>query len=87
MHFSRMRTVRSSSRLLGRGAPLPGDLLPAPGCVCVFRGRGGGVGLLPAGGIPACTEADPPVDRQTGVKTKPSDGNKKNVPAKECNKV
>ena len=33
--------------------------MPAPG------GGGGGGG----GGIPGCTEADPPVDRQTGVKT------------------
>ena len=37
-----------------------------PGGACSQRG------LPLGGGIPACTEADPPVDRQTGVKTEPS---------------
>ena len=59
MHPSRMRTVRHSSRPLG-GVPAPRGV-PAPV---------GGL-LWERGGIPACTEADPPppVDRQTGVKT------------------
>ena len=48
MHSSRMRTVRSGSRLRG-------------GEDCVFSGGGC------AGGIPSCTEADPPppVNRMT----------------------
>ena len=49
MHSSRMRTVHSSSRLLG------GGLSAAGGCLLL----GGG------GGIPACTEADPPPRGQT----------------------
>ena len=49
MHSSRMRTVRNSSRLLVWGG------------VC---SRGGG-SLVPGGGIPACTDADPPVNRMT----------------------
>ena len=41
MHSSRMRTVRSGSRLRGVGGVLPAE-----------------------GGIPACTEADPPPREQ-----------------------
>ena len=69
MHSSRMRTVRNRSRLLGgrcllwggsgpRGVPALGGSgpreVPAPW------------GSGPGGGIPACTEADPPgqTDRQ-----------------------
>ena len=67
MHSSGMRTVRNSSRLLG-GVPAPGGVCSG-GCLL----PGWGVSALgvsaPGGGIPACTEADPPVDRQTGVKT------------------
>ena len=53
MHSSRMRTVRSSTRLLGGGS--------AP------EGGGGGMpGAGGGGGIPAYTEADPTLwtDRQ-----------------------
>ena len=70
MHSSRMRTVRNSSRLLGVPAlegSAPGGGVPAPG-----RGSvPGGCLLLEGGGIPACTEADPPLwtEWQTGVKT------------------
>ena len=61
------KQVRNSSRLPGGvctggclllGGVCSGGGVPAPG------GRGGGGG----GGIPACTEADPPWT-QTGVKT------------------
>ena len=60
MHSSRMRTVRSSSRLLGGGI------------VCTWGVCSGGCQLLGwgRGGIPACTEADTPLlFRNTGVKT------------------
>ena len=45
-------------------------------CVCLVWGGGvpgpGGSGLVPGGGIPACTEADPPLtESQTPVKTLP----------------
>ena len=41
--------------------------MPARGGACC---GGGGVSAPgDGGGIPACTEADPPADRQTGVKT------------------
>ena len=66
MHSSRMRTVRSSSRLLG-GVCSMGVCSGG----CLLRGCLLWVGwLLQGGGIPACTEADPHprVDRQTGVK-------------------
>ena len=73
MHSSRMRTVRNSSRLRG---------VSAPGGVCSGGCLHGGVSA-PGGGISACTEADPPMDRMTGVKTLPcrnfvSDGNQDN---------
>ena len=79
MHSSRMRTVCSSGRLSGGGAcsggSAPGRCLLLGGVCsggCLFLGRvsaPGGSG--PWGGIPACTEADPPprVDRHTPVKT------------------
>ena len=59
MHSSRMRTVRNSSRL-EEGVPAPGGVpaprgVPAPWGVCSCGG------LLPEGGFPACTEADPPL--------------------------
>ena len=61
MHSRRIRTVRSSSRLL-EGVSALG--LSAPEGVC-----SGGC-LILGGGIPACTEADtPPPDRQKDVKT------------------
>ena len=78
-HFSRFSSPSgnpgNSSRLLG-GCLLPGrggsarGGLPGPGgCACSFGGRGGS-GPGGWGGIPACTEADPPpMDRQTPVKT------------------
>ena len=52
MHSSRMRTVRSSSRLLGGVCSRGEGRLP--GGVCSGGGGGGG-GV----GIPACTETDP----------------------------
>ena len=54
MPSSRMRTVRNSRGVLDPGGCLlpQGFLLPQ-GC------------LLLGGGIPACTEADPPIDRMT----------------------
>ena len=63
MHSSRMRTVRNSSRLL-RGVPALGG---------AWSGGGGrmpgpwGGACYGEGGIPACTEADPPplVNRMT----------------------
>ena len=63
MHSSRMRTVRNSSRLLGRGAwsrGVPGPRLggSAPGGCLV---PGAGVSALEGCDIPACTEADPPL--------------------------
>ena len=57
MHSSRMRTVRSSSRLLG-GVSAPSGV-SARGGVCPQGG------LLLGGGIPACTEADSPPCGQT----------------------
>ena len=71
MHSSGMRTVRSSSRLCsGGGLPGPGGCLfrgvPGLGGVCSWGVPGSGVsapGGMPGpggGGIPACTEADPP---------------------------
>ena len=48
--------------VLPRRCMLPRGMLPG---VCVLPG---GV-CFPGGGIPACTEADPPVNRKTGVKT------------------
>ena len=69
MHSSRMRTVRNCSRLLGGGVPGPGG----GGCLLVGDGACSWGCLLLAGvcswgggsGIPACTEADPAVDRHT----------------------
>ena len=58
-----MRTVRNSNRLQG-GVPALGvwsQGVPGPG--------GGGCLLGGGGSIPACTEADPTVDRHKGVKT------------------
>ena len=55
-----MRTIRNSSPLLA-GAYSQGTLLPGGGAAprgLPVRGRGGG-------GILACTEADPPVNRMT----------------------
>ena len=49
MHSSRMRTFHSSSRLLPGGMSARGGGVSAPGGC-----------LLLGGGIPACTEADPP---------------------------
>ena len=60
MHSSMMRTVHSSSRLLGGGVSEWG--VSAQGGVC----QGGCLprGCLPRGWcIPACTEADTPMDR------------------------
>ena len=51
MHSSRMRTVRCSSRLLGEGVSVGG---------CLPRGKGV---MSVQGCIPACTEADTPMDR------------------------
>ena len=73
MHSSRMRTGRSLTicrSLLPRGACFPGGCLLLGG-VCsqggylLPRGSASQGGLLPAGGIPACTEADPPINRIT----------------------
>ena len=64
MHSSRMRTVRNSSCLL-EAVPAPGEWGPAPGVMPAPGGTAPGDGS----DIPSCTEADPPVDRQTGVKT------------------
>ena len=66
MHSSRMRTVRKSSRL--REVYAPGVSAPGEG-VCLRGVSAPGGMSAPAGGIQACTEADPPVDRQTPVKT------------------
>ena len=69
LHSSRMRTVRSGSRLGGgclRGEG--GCLVPWGVCSWGVPGPGGsdpGGSLLLGGGIPACTDADPPVDRMT----------------------
>ena len=73
MHSSRMRTVRNSSHLL-RGVSTCFRGLPAPGGFCsrgvsALEGCLFQAGACSWGGIPACTEADPPVDRQTRVKT------------------
>ena len=65
MHSSRMRTVRNSSRLLPEGSAPGGEGVSALGrlwgAVCSRGVCSQGVG----GGIPACTEADPPVNRMT----------------------
>ena len=45
MHSSRMRTVRSSSRLCSWGVPDPGELLQGGACSrggCLLQGEGGG---------------------------------------------
>ena len=84
MHSSRMRTAHaltvSPSMLCAKGG------VPAPrGSVCSWGVSAPGWGLLPGGacsqggvcswggGIPACTEADPPLwtESQTCVKTLP----------------
>ena len=56
-----------------QGGVLPGEVCASWGCVCASWGGGGsGGGVLPRGcGIPACTEADPPVNRMTGAKILP----------------
>ena len=53
------------------GCLLWGGGVPAPGSACSWGVCSQGVCFWEGGcgGIPACTEADPPVDRQTGVKT------------------
>ena len=56
MHPSRMRTVRSSSRLSGGGVCSGGGGSGLKGGGVWSRGRLSGPGV----GIPACTEADPP---------------------------
>ena len=61
MHSSRMRTVRSSSRL-PKGVSAFG-----PGGIC-FWSQGGlllvmGVSAFGPGGIPACNGADPPCEQ------------------------
>ena len=64
MHSSRMRTIRSGSRLSGGGGASRGG---ASGGVCAtWKGvLPGGVCFLGRCGIPACTEADSPVNRMT----------------------
>ena len=57
MHSSRMRTVCNSSRLL--------EGVSAPGRGAWSGGVCSGGCLVPGGGITACTEADPPVNRMT----------------------
>ena len=69
MHSSRMRTVCNSCRLL-EGVPGPGGGCLVPGVCSQGVSGPGGVpvpgGSAPGrGGIPACTEADPPVNRIT----------------------
>ena len=71
MHSSRMRTARSltvSPNMLWSGGEVPGP----GGCLVwgVPAWSQGGACLVPegaclvgGGGIPACTEADPPMDR------------------------
>ena len=56
MHSSRMRTVRNSSGLLAGG----GAWSVGGGGVSALEGC-----LVLGGGIPACTETDPPVNRMT----------------------
>ena len=63
--------------LPGWGCLLPGEALlwggSAPRGVSAPGGRGGGGGVCSRGGIPACTEAEPPMwtEWQTGVKILP----------------
>ena len=75
-----MRTIRNSSHLPGgvcsRGVPGPVGVCSQGGAwsggVCFQGGGVPGLGGLVqgGGGIPACTEADPPWTQwQTGVKT------------------
>ena len=73
MHTARLLTVSSSMHcarwisLAGEGSALPGGCLPFQGGVYLARGEvclaGGG------GGIPACTEADPPLCGQNSWHT------------------
>ena len=68
MHSSRLRTVRSSSHLLGEGgrgggvcpgSVCPGSVCPGGLCVCPEGCLPTG-GVCPGGCIPACTGADTP---------------------------
>ena len=65
MHSSRMRAVRNSSHLPGRGVSAPGGV-PAPGG-CLVWGLGGGGGLLPGGVVSqhALRQTPPPLNRMT----------------------
>ena len=65
MHSSRMRTARSPSMHCAGGGSAPRGVSAGRGDVCSQEGSSpkGGC-LLPGGsGIPACTETDPPREK------------------------
>ena len=74
MHSNWMRTVRNSSRLLGRAWSRGGAWSQGGGCLLLGGSGPGGVPALgglvlggvcsQGGGIPACTEVDPPPPRE-----------------------